>query len=199
MIAYRRPIFSKSRESPYSGPFPRLLSPIAKRRACNSPSFALTNHSSHTPILAPLLKPHLSHVSRYAYRPRHEHLSTTGTNWSLDTHVNRDNANDNNVPIQRNLNPIDIYMAQYFATSKTQLLNVEDHHIVLYARYATRSPCGTSRERPNLTILLTATVRYHCRYCRELSLSACIRRDIARRSGREKEKCSEKGEKEGTD
>lgn len=66
-----------------------------------------------------------------------------------------------------------------------------------YTRYATRSPCGTLSEHPNLTILLTATVRYRCRYCREFSLSA--RDEISRgpRSDREEEKCSEKGEKEG--
>lgn len=67
-----------------------------------------------------------------------------------------------------------------------------------YTRYATRSPCGTLSEHLNLTILLTATVRCRCRYCREFSLSA--RDGISRgpRSGREKEKCSEKGEKEQT-
>lgn len=39
----------------------RSLSPIAKRRACDS-RLAPTNRSLHTTILAPLPKPHLSHV-----------------------------------------------------------------------------------------------------------------------------------------
>lgn len=71
--AYRGPISSKSRESPRSGLFLGRCLRSRSGRACDS-RFALTNRLLHTPILLPLLKPHLSHVWRNTYRPRHEHL-----------------------------------------------------------------------------------------------------------------------------